>query len=52
MENQPFVIAGAGLAGATAARTLREAPRALRIIYVLSRRSYARLAATAFGARP
>jgi len=24
MENQPFVIAGAGLAGATAARTLRE----------------------------
>ena len=36
----------------TAARTLREAPRALRIIYVLSRRSYARLAATAFGARP
>jgi hemerythrin-like domain-containing protein len=36
----------------TAARTLREAPRALRIIYVLSRRSYARLVANAFGGRP
>ena len=36
----------------TAARTLREAPRALRIVYALSRRSYARLVANAFGGRP
>jgi hemerythrin-like domain-containing protein len=34
----------------TAARTLREAPRALRIIYTLTRRSYARLVTNAFGA--
>ena len=36
----------------TAARTLREAPRALRIVYAVSRRSYARLVANAFGGRP
>ena len=36
----------------TAARTLREAPRALRIIYTLTRRSYARLVEQAFGSRP
>jgi hemerythrin-like domain-containing protein len=36
----------------TAARTLQEAPRALRIIYTLSRRSYARLVAKAFGSQP
>jgi len=36
----------------TAARTWREAPRALRIIYTLTHRSYARLAARAFGSRP
>jgi hemerythrin-like domain-containing protein len=33
----------------TAARTLREAPRPLRIIYALTRRSYARLVEQAFG---
>ena len=33
----------------TAARTLREAPLPLRVIYALTRRGYARLAATAFG---
>jgi hemerythrin-like domain-containing protein len=37
---------------ATAARTLREAPRPLRIIYALTRRSYARLVEQAFGSRP
>ncbi len=36
----------------TAARTWREAPIALKVIHVLARRSYARLAAKAFGARP
>jgi hemerythrin-like domain-containing protein len=36
----------------TAARTLREAPRPLRIIYALTRRSYARLVQQAFGSRP
>ena len=36
----------------TAARTLREAPRPLRIIYALTRRSYARLVEQAFGSRP
>ena len=36
----------------TAARTLREAPRPLRIIYALTRRRYARLVERAFGTRP
>jgi hypothetical protein len=36
----------------TAARTLRDAPRPLRIIYALTRRSYARLVEQAFGSRP
>jgi hemerythrin-like domain-containing protein len=36
----------------TAARTWREAPRALRIIYTLTHRSYARLVERAFGSRP
>jgi hemerythrin-like domain-containing protein len=35
----------------TAARTLREAPRPLGIIYALTRRSYARLVEQAFGSR-
>jgi hemerythrin-like domain-containing protein len=36
----------------TAARTLREAPLPLKVIYRLTRRSYARLVAKAFGSRP
>jgi hemerythrin-like domain-containing protein len=35
----------------TAARTLREAPFALKVVYALTRRGYARLVSTAFGSR-
>ena len=35
----------------TAARTLREAPLPLKVVYKLTRRGYARLVETAFGSR-